>query len=50
MHLSVALRILSALARWRCDVAIFLILSNKTGIPIAHAWKSISINFYQNRW
>jgi len=31
-----ALRIFSVLARWRCDVAVFMILSNKTLIPIAH--------------
>ena len=46
-----ALMIFSALARWHCDGAIFfMILSNKTWIPIAHELKIFSTNFHQNRW
>ena len=32
-----AMRIFNALARWRSDVAIFILLSNKTSIPISHS-------------
>ena len=37
---------LSTLTRWRCDVVMFMILSNKTLMPKAHALKSISTNFF----
>ena len=34
------------LARWHCDVATFMTLSNKTWTLIVHALKSISHNFH----
>jgi len=41
--------VFSALARWRCGVAIFHNTKNKTYLAIVYSLKSITTNFHLNR-